>query len=285
MVINFNFKKYILITIGCFLLAIGINIFYFPSSLVTGGFTGIGIIAIDVFKKYFNISLTLWQINIVLNIPTFIIAYFVLGIKFIARSIFATIMLIFALFVMEHFSIDGLDLFLSAVFGGLFSGIGLGIVFRNLATTGGTDLVSAIIQKKFLRHQNISKILLCIDIVIISLGMFTFGMETAMYSIIAIVICTKVIDIVLEGLGFAKAVLIISKEFEQISSIINKELDRGTTGLYSKGMFHNEDKMTLLTVVSKKELIRLKEMVKTIDDRAFIIVADVREVLGEGFSE
>lgn len=281
---KFKLKEYALITLGCFVLALGINVFYFPSNLVTGGFTGLGIIVSNVFMTLFSVNVPLWSINLFLNIPVFIIAYFVLGPKIIGRSFFATIMLSLALYLTEYIHIGGLDLFLSAVFGGLLTGIGLGFVFRCFATTGGTDMVSAIIQKKFLKHMNISKILLCIDTLIVVLGLFIFGMEETMYAIIAIFISTKAIDTVLEGFGFAKAVFIISERFDEISNKINKDLQRGSTGLYSRGMFYHNDKVTLLTVVSKKELTKLKGMVKSIDEKAFLIVADVREVLGEGFS-
>lgn len=278
------FYEYLLIVIGTGILAFGIACFYDPIGLVTGGFTGLAIVVKSVTETFIEGGVPLWVTNLTLNIPMFILAYFLKGPKFIGKSFFGAMMLSAWLAVIPQINFAGSDMLLSALFGGVFSGAGLGIVFRTGTTTGGTDLVSALIQLK-LRHFSIVRILQIIDAMVIMLGMFVFGVQQTMYAIIAIFITTKVSDMVLEGTNYAKAAYIITNEHEQVANRIMKELDRGVTGLHAKGMFTNEDKCMLYCIVSQKEIVVLKDIVNEVDPKAFVIVSEVREVLGEGFQE
>jgi len=162
--------------------------------------------------------------------------------------------------------------------------MGVGFVYRQLATTGGSVLIAALIHK-VLKHVPTSRILMVLDWSVILLGFFVFGPERTMYAIIAIFVSTKSMEYVLEGLHFAKAAFIISEDSHRIASAITDQMDRGVTSLDGRGAYTGHEKNVLLCVVSKREIARLKEVVSNIDKKAFVIVADVREVLGEGFKE
>lgn len=276
--------EYLLIILGTGVLAFGIACFYDPIGLVTGGFTGLAIVIKSVTETFITGGIPLWITNLVLNIPMFILAYFLKGPKFIGKSFFGAIMLSVWLAVIPQVNFAGDDMLLSALFGGVFTGAGIGLVFRTGTTTGGTDLVAALIQLK-IRHISIVQILQIIDGIVIVLGMFVFGIQPTMYAIIGIVVATNISDMVLEGTNYSKAAYIITNEYEVVANRIMTELERGVTGLHAKGMYTSEEKCMLYCIVSQKEIVLLKDIVTEIDPKAFIIVSEVREVLGEGFQE
>lgn len=276
--------EYLMILIGTGVLAFGIACFYDPIGLVTGGVTGLAIVIKSVTEGLVEGGIPLWITNLVFNVPMFILAYFLKGTKFIGKSFFGAMMLSAWLAVIPQLNLAGDDMLLSAIFGGVFAGAGMGLVFRTGTTTGGTDLVAALIQLKF-RHVSIVQLLQMIDALVIVLGMFVFGIQPTMYAIIAIVVTTHISDIVLEGTNYSKAAYIITNEHEKVANRIMKELERGVTGLHAKGMYTNEEKCMLYCIVSQKEIVILKDIVNDIDPKAFVIVSEVREVLGEGFQE
>ncbi len=278
-------KEIFFIGAGCLLLALAINLFFLPNTLVTGGFTGLSIIVTIYMESLFGISVPIWFLNILFNVPLFILTFKLLGKGYVLKSLYATLMLSFCLFLTEGIPLFETELIMASIFGGVISGFGLGIIFRGYATTGGTDLVAMLLSKLVLKHINVSKLLFIIDTSILLIGLFAFGPEISMYAILAVYVTTKSIDGVLEGVGFSKVVYVITTEHKKISDVIIKDLNRGVTGLVSKGMYSERDKLTLMTVISKKEVVKLKELTKKIDKNAFIIVADVKEVLGEGFME
>lgn len=276
--------EYLMIILGTGLLAFGIASLYDPIGLVTGGFTGLAIVIKNVTSIFFEGGIPLWLTNLVLNVPVFILAYFLKGSKFIGKSFFGAIMLSVWLYLIPAIDLAGNDYLLASIFGGVFSGVGMGLVLRTGATTGGTDLVSALVQLK-IRHYSIVQILQVIDGMVVLLGLVVFGVQPTMYAIIAIVVSTKVSDLVLEGFNYSKAVYIITNQHEEVAARIMTELDRGVTGLHAKGMYTGDVKCVLYCIVSQKEIITLKDIVNEIDKNAFVIVSEVREVLGEGFQE
>ena len=162
--------------------------------------------------------------------------------------------------------------------------MGIGLVFLGGGTTGGTDMLAAIIQK-YMRHYTIAQIMQFIDGSIVLVGMYVFGIRKGLYAIIAVYLVTKVSDGLIEGLKFSKAVHIITDKPEAIARMIIHDLDRGVTGISAKGMYSGQEKLMLYCVVGKKELVQLKEKIDEIDPKAFVIVGDAREVHGEGFIE
>jgi len=281
--------EYALLVTGTLLLAIAVTVFLEPSELVTGGVSGIGIIIRSVTVGRFGVDVPLWLTNIILNIPLFILGAKTRGLAFLGRTLFSTILFSPALFLTSYIpryitALSEIDLLLAAVFGGAVSGAGLGLVFRAAATTGGTDLAASVIVY-YKQHISISKVMFILDSCIIAAGFFVFGASKAMYAIIAVYISSNVINVTLEGLSFAKAAFIISDKHDEISESILTGLKRGVTALRGMGMYTKTNKDVILCVVSKKEIVELKELVYEIDAKAFVIVADVREVLGEGFVE
>ncbi len=274
---------------GVSILAIAINIIFDPLKMVLGGITGIAIILKAATEGLveggmLEGGIPLWLTNIVINIPLFVVAIIVKGKGFGAKSLFATAYLSLALYVTQDLPTLTQDLLLGSVFGGVLSGVGLGLVFSAFATTGGTDLAASLIQH-IIKHVSIARIMLILDAMIIFGGVFIFGVEATLYAVIAVFITARVIDAILDGLHFSKAAFIISEKNQAIAKGIMQELDRGVTGLQGTGMYTNLTKNVLFCVVSKREIVQLKEIVKQEDVNAFIIVTDVREVLGEGFKE
>lgn len=275
---------YIMITLGTAILAFGIKCFYDPVGLVTGGFSGLAIVVKSLSTLLFEGGIPLWFTNLALNVPVFILAYFLKGKGFIGKTFLGTVMLSVWLFLIPAWDLAENDLMISALFGGVCAGVGIGLVIRVGATTGGTDMVAALVQLK-MRHHSIVQILQVIDGLVVLTGLFVFGMRPTLYAMIGIVVQTKVSDLIVEGFNYSKAAYIITNEHEVVAQRIMKELERGLTGLNAKGMYTGEDKCVLYCIVSQKEIVQLKDIVNEVDPHAFVIVSDVREVLGEGFQE
>lgn len=270
----------ILMVVGTGLMALAIQCIYDPVGLVTGGFTGVAIIAKYVTKG----AVPLWLTNLVLNVPLFLLAALIKGKKFVARTAVATVLLSAWLYVIPLWNLAEGDYVLSAIFGGVICGVGMGMVLLARATTGGTDMLATLIQHK-LRHYTIMQIICVIDGIIVAVGIYSFGVKAALYAIVAIYVTSKVSDTLMEGMKYSKAVFIVSDRYKEISDAIMTQMDRGVTGLDAVGMYSGDEKCMLYCVVSKKEIVVLKEIILKIDNNAFVIVTDAREVVGEGFLE
>ena len=275
---------YLMLIVGTGLMSLAINSVFDAAGMVTGGFSGIAIIIKAWTKNLIEGGIPLWVTNCVLNLPLFVIAWKVRGFSFIKRAILGEISLSVWLAIQPVWNLAGNDLLLSALYGGVIQGVGIGLVFLGGGTTGGTDMMAAIIQK-FLKHYSIAQIMQVIDAMVVLVGMYVFGVHKALYAIIAVYLVTKVSDGLIEGLKFSKAAYIITGKPKEISDMIINDLDRGVTGINARGMYSGQDKLMLFCVVNKKEIIMLKEKVDKIDPDAFVIVTDAREVHGEGFIE
>lgn len=275
---------YVFVIIGTVLMAVSIRLVYEPMGMVTGGVTGLAIVIKELTSFIIKGGVPLWVTNIILNIPLIILAVYILGKKLLMNTLFATICLSVALAVVPSFNLLPEDYLLASVFGGALGGVGMGMIFVASASTGGTDLLAMLIHR-FKPYYSIPRILIVIDGIIVMAGALVFGISKTLYAIIAVYITTKVSDGILEGLKFAKMAYVISDYYDEIAKVILEKLDRGVTGVYAKGMYSNKDKKMLFCVVSKKEIVELTELVSEIDPKAFIIVSDVREVMGEGFIE
>ncbi len=277
-------RNYLLIMAGTGLMALAIKGIYDPASMVTGGFSGIAIMVKNLTGGVITGGVPLWLTNILLNIPLFAVTIRIKGWRYIAKTVFATVWLSVALYVIPEVDLMPDDIFLAAVFGGVISGVGIGLVLMANATTGGTDTMAAVIQH-YLRHYSIARIMQILDAVIVLAGVWMFGLKSALYAIICIYLVAKVSDGILEGLKFSKQVYIISECYGEIADRIIEELDRSATALEGTGMYSGNKKQMLFCVVSKKEIVKLRDIVKSIDKSAFVIVSDAREVFGEGFIE
>jgi uncharacterized membrane-anchored protein YitT (DUF2179 family) len=288
-----GWKDFLWIIIGSIVTAIAINIFLLPNKIAPGGVTGIATVIFYLSGGRFPVGVTM----LVLNIPLFIIGIRFIGGRFALRTLFSTVFLSVTIdttepltrYFIEHFlfklqnSLSNPDLLLYSLFGGFFMGAGLGLVFRSGATTGGTDLAARIVLH-FIPHITMGQILLLIDSTVILFAAISFNsFLLALYAIVSLFISSKVIDALLEGVNFAKAVFIISDKPDEIARLILAELDRGVTALKGTGMYTGKDKQVLYCVLQRGQLPLLKELVKKIDSSAFVILMDIREVLGEGF--
>lgn len=266
-------KKWITIIPGLVFLSIALNQILEPHSLVIGGATGVGII----LKKLFNIPLSIT--NLMINIPLLIAAIKIKGFSFVKNTLIATLLLSAILEITAFIPPVKTDLILAAVFGGILSGMGIGLIFKGNATTGGSDLLASIIHQ-FYPYIKTSRIMFVIDMIIVLTGMFALGVTPSLYALISIYIMSKIINIVLEGLDFAKAVFITSPNCAAIGLTLTTELKRGATYIDCKGVYSKENKGMLLIVVSAREIGKLKEIVYHLDKSAFVIVNDVREIQG-----
>lgn len=278
------YVDYLMLAVGTGCMALGIQWFYDPAGLVTGGFTGIAIIVRQMSSGIMEGGIPLWLTNLVLNIPMFLIGWRMKGRQFVGRTAVATVWLSVWLYIIAPVNMAQGDPLLAAVFGGVIMGVGIGLILLARATTGGTDMAAALIQSK-LRHYSVVQIMQIIDGIIVLSGLYAFGLKAGLYAVIAIYITSKVSDALMEGMKYSKAAFIITDRHEEMAKALMEKLNRGITGISAIGMYSGNEKCMLYCVVSKKEIVDLKEIAVGIDSHAFVIVSDAREVLGEGFIE
>lgn len=270
-------KDFLLIIIGCMVMAVGTSLFLLPNQLSSGGFSGLATII------YYLFGFPLGTTMLILNIPLFIMAFIRVGKETTIKGIIGTAML--ALFIDLFDRIEPLtsDRVLACIYGGICIGIGTAIILKAHASTGGTDMLSYIIRS-YKPHFRSGSLIVIVDIIIVLLNVIFFKkVEIGLYSAIAIYIMGKMIDIVFEGIYFTKNMFIVSDKYEEIAKEVGEKLDRGSTGIYAKGMYENEEKMMLWCVASRNEVARIKEIAKDIDPSAFIVISNAREAWGKGF--
>jgi uncharacterized membrane-anchored protein YitT (DUF2179 family) len=288
-----EWEDYFWIVVGSLLTAASINIFLVPYKIAPGGVTGLATVIYYLSNSRFPVGMVM----LALNIPLFAAGIKFIGKKFALRTLLSTFLLSFIIDLSEPFTsvfverylskFEGLetapDLLLYSIFGGCLMGIGLGLVFKSGATTGGTDLAARILNH-FIPNLTIGQAMFIIDAGVVAFAAIVFNsFPLAMYATVTLYITSKIIDALLEGINFAKALFIISDKPQEIAQRIMKDLDRGVTALKGKGMYTGGDKQVLMCVVHRSQFTQLKEIVTEIDEKAFIVLTDVREVLGEGF--
>lgn len=270
-------QEYVMIALGGTIMAAGVSLFLLPNELSTGGFSGIATIVYYFFKVPMGVTV------LALNIPLLIIAYFKVGKQLFARSIYGTIVFSLMIDLIDKITPLTHDRFLGCIYGGVFAGIGTAIILKFDASTGGSDLLSHIIRA-YKKQYKSSSLILAVDTVVIALNVIFFkNIEIGLYSAIAIFLMGKMIDLIFEGVNFAKVIFIISPKYEEIAGQISASINRGSTGLFSKGMYTDQEKLTLLCVGSRTEAYEMQSIAKEIDKEAFIIIMNAREVIGKGF--
>lgn len=264
-------------TTGVLLIALGLDLFLVPNRIAAGGVSGIATIL------HHLVGVPVGAAMLALNVPLFVLGIYRLGLKFGFRSLYGTVSLSFFIDLLApYLPVATRDPLLAGVFGGVLVGVGLGVVFRYRGTTGGTDLAAAILRTY--TGANVGQLLFVVDgLVVLAAGFAFRSWELAMYALITIFVTAWLIDLVQEGISYAKAFLIISDRAEQIAGLVLGSLGRGATALPARGMYTGREREVLLVVVNRAEVTRLKDLVYEVDPRAFVILADVHEVLGEGF--
>lgn len=262
--------------LGTLITAAGLNFFLIPNRMNDGGLTGLAVVL------HYLLGWPVGLLVFALNIPLLLAVTYFIGLPFVARTMIGVTLLSFWLWILPSHAVTH-DLLLGALYGGVLSGTGLGIVFRVGGSTGGTDLVA-----RLLRHfANISmgSGLLGTDFFVIALTAIFFGLRLGMYSAVALFVGTRVVDLIQEGLDFRKAVLVISGAGESIKQQVFDRLGRGVTELQARGGYTQVERPVLLIVVSRSEVQGIKDIVYHEDPDAFLIISTVHEVLGEGFKE
>ncbi len=284
------FTDYILILLGSFILASAYVYFITPHKIVPGGVYGVAIVVHYLTKGVFSFwpnGFPIGLFGLLVNIPLTIAGIKILGPRFGVKTIIGfvlTSVFIDGITMLREFGDDPLvtDVLLSSLFGGVLSGIGLGFIFKSKATSGGSDII-AMILAKYTRMQ-LGKLMIYVDSVIVLTGLVAFrDWHIPLYSWVVIYITGRVIDMILEGAGYNKAMVIVSKEHKEIKRKILDDLERGGTYLRGEGMFTGDEKHVIFTIVSRREVAILQEYIGKIDPEAFITVMDAREILGEGF--
>ncbi len=283
------FVAYLLILTGAFIMALGYVLFISPYKFAPGGVYGISIVIHHLTEgmfKPFPEGLPIGLMALSMDIPLTIIGTKILGPRFGAKTVVGFVSLaIFTDILEAWWGNDPLvhnQPLLSAIYGGLLVGLGLGLVFRSKATSGGSDIIAMILEKY--TRLPLGQLMMAVDGTIVLLTLVAFkDWSLPLLSFIIIFVTGKVVDIVLEGMDYNKAVLIISEHYDEIKKTILKDIDRGGTVIPGKGMFHDKDKNIIFTVLNRREVEILKDYIKKIDSNAFVSIFDTKEILGNGF--
>jgi len=271
--------KILYIIIGCIICALSYAVFLIPHQIVPGGVTGIAMLLHFLYHTPVGLA------AIILNIPLFIIAIRILGVSYGIKSviaIFITNLLIDFFVYTIKIPTPTNNTVLAALYGGLLLGAGLGLVFRGGASTGGTDIVGQILTR--FTNLSVGMWIMIVDFVVITLaGVTTGSFELALLGYLALFLSSKVIDLVLEGMDYARAAFIISTKQDKIINEIYDKMRRGVTVLDGYSPYTKEKRPVIMCVITKKETHVFKSLIKAIDDNAFVILTDVFEVLGQGF--
>ena len=267
--------EYFFVILGAAVVALGFNLFLFPNQVASGGVSGISTILHGLFG---------WNAGLVqyaFNIPLFIAGVLILGKSFGFKSLLGTLALPFFVILTEDWEVATTDPLLAAIFGGIVVGLGIGIVFKGKASTGGTDLLAQIITKY--TGLTLGTSVLLIDGVIAVSAAIVFDLERGLYAIVALFVTTKTIDVIQMGFSQSKMVYIITNKQDEVRDAIYRDVNRGVTKLPAVGGYTGEERPVIMVVVYQTEFTKLKQVVKTVDPSAFVIVSDAYEVLGEGF--
>lgn len=275
-----NILDVIIIFIGCIIASLGVNIFLSHAQLLSGGATGIGLLLEYTINIPTGISVLL------INIPLLLISLKKLNKSFTIYTTIGMLCLSVSLMITKplasYAGIDGLDILLYCIYGGVLCGIGYGIVFSRNGSTGGTDIITMLIRKKY-SNINIGSISFSLNIIIILIGAYLFGLPQALYTFISLFIQNIVLDKVLLGFNSKKLLLILTKKEQDIINYVIKDLHRGVTSLFAEGEYTHDKKKMLYCLVTSRQMVELKTAVQAIDPSAFITIVDISEVRGKGF--
>jgi uncharacterized membrane-anchored protein YitT (DUF2179 family) len=276
-------RNLLMIALGTAIYAFGLHYFVISNELMEGGVTGIALLL------HYALGVPPSVTTLALNIPLFFFGWKSFGGRGMAYTIFGTVSLSFFLWLVEAFIRLGWivpfkttqDFILATLYAGVTLGTGLGLVFRYGGTTGGSDIIARIGYKH--RGWRMGQVILFIDVVVIGTSLFYIPKEKVLYTLVAVYISSRVVDYIIEGAQSAIAFQVVTDHAEPMAETITRELDRGVTLVPARGAYSKQKKDIVYCVVSRSEVRRLKQLVRSIDSRAFVIISDVHDVLGEGF--
>ena len=262
---------------GAALYAISVDMFTAPNEIAPGGVTGIATILNILF------DLPIGVMMMVINIPLFILGFIVIGWRYISRSLVCLGLVSVAIDLLEPFlpAYQG-DMILASIFGGIMMGLALGLIFIRGGSTGGTDIIARLLGKLF-PHMTQGKLILAVDLIVVSAAGVIFGLEQALYAVIALFICSFVVDRVVYGLDNGKMIFIITSKVDEVNKAINEQLERGTTVLKGRGGYSGGEREVIMCAIRRNQAYKMRAAVRRIDPEAFIIAGDATEILGNGF--
>ena len=277
-----TFKKslafeYIQVIVGAALVGLAFNIFLLPARLAAGGVSGISTILYELFQ--FNPAYAQWLINI----PLLIVGIVFIGREFSVKTFVGTLFVPFTIWITQGMDLSVDNPLLSAIYGGIMLGVGLGIVYRGNGSTGGTALIAQVLKKFTGLSSGFSQLL--VDGLVVATSAFVFNFELALYALMSIYVTSKVIDFVQLQTSPTKLILIITDKEEKIQSIIKNEINRGLTKVKTLGGYSNEEKTMILCVVEQSEAIYFKKLLLEVEPDSFVIFVNASEILGRGFSK
>lgn len=271
--------EFLFITSGCFLLAVSINVFLLPNNISAGGISSVGVILFHLFK--IRISIT----NLIFNAVLFFFGYKNLGRYAVVKTALGTVLLSLFLELSSGFPVYKENQIIAAISGGILMGVGVGLVVKVDASTGGSDF-AGLILKKFFGHIPLARLIMIIDCAVVILSGVVFKSFTiTFYSVMTLFVSSLITDKLITAGDEAKMLMIISQKKDEIAEQILVKYERGITGIHSVGMYSNSETVMLMCIVAPKELPKYLNMIKEIDKKAFIIIGNVNEVIGEGFKQ
>ena len=274
------FHAYFQILVGCVIGAAAYPTFLVPNSIAPGGLTGVATILNHLWNW------PVGTVSLLLNIPLFLIGYRTMGKVFAFRSLVATVLfsVLIDILPLKPISADPvLDPLLGTLFGGVLLGIGLGLILRGGATTGGTDMIARMVHRRF-NFISVGMFLFALDLVVVFAAAIFIGGAQALFAMINIYVCSRVIDDVMIGFGGNKACFVMTGAWEKITRRVMDEVGRGVTYLEAKGAYSGESRPVVMCVASRQEMTTLKRIVQEEDEKAFMFITEAHEALGEGFS-
>lgn len=272
-------KSFLLIAVATAIYAVGISLFLDPNQLAPGGVAGIAVILNRL------VEIETGTLYFVLNIPIILLGIWKFGIRFIAKTVYAIILVSVFTNLLSPMGALTDDLLIASVAGGILIAVGIGLIFRAGATTGGTDIIVKILRRKF-RHMKTGFLFLCTDILVVSLSALVFkNIEVAFYALLTVVICGKALDYVLYGGDVAKMLFIMTEKPEEIGKRLMEELDVGVTYLQGRGGFTGTEKRVVFTMVPNRLGAEAQDIVKSEDRMAFMVVTSANEIFGEGYKD
>lgn len=273
-----TFTKAVLILTGALVAGLGINMFLEPIGIAPGGISGIAVVISYIFRG----KLPVGVLTFILNLPLFIIGYKYIGRQFILKSVIGTALFSFMLDLTSSFGnlLKGDNKLLYALWGGAAIGCGFGMIFRGGASTGGTDIIARLMQKK-INMMTMGKAVLWLDFIFLAIVAFVYkSIEAALYTGAAVFVASKVVDTIESGINYAKEVVVFTEQPEEMSKEIINRLRRGVSVIEAKGMYSKQKKYMVVCVVYNRQVTDLRKIVNKYDSNAFVIIKEVRETTG-----
>lgn len=278
-------RDYVFMTIGIIITAWGLNAFLIPNRLAAGGVSGLATVFYYLVRDRYGLIVPIGMQMLVMNGILLAIGIKMKGWRYGARSVYGIVVMSFAIDLLAPITphLASQDLLLAVLYGGAVTGVGMGLVFKSRGNTGGTDIVAQLLVERV--NLGIGQLMLAADATVTLIAAIVLGPDLALYGAVAVFVAGSTIDLVQQGLSVEKAAFIICDEPGRVADAVLHQLGRGATGIMARGLYSSEPREMVFTVVSRREIGALKALVHAVDPKAFVVIADVHEALGEGFKE